>query len=120
MYVQGDVQLSGSILKELLSGEDQTNNLIVVENRYNYKNLAALATTTVKSTPGFLHSIIINTAGATGNTVTIYDNTAGSGTKIATIDATAVSQRIYNVQFTTGLTVVVANGTAADITVSYR
>jgi hypothetical protein len=120
MYVQGDVQLSGSILKELLSGEDQTNNLIVVENRYNYKNLNALATTTVKGTPGFLHAVIINKAGATGNTATLYDGPTAAGNIIATIDLTALSNRIYNVQFTSGLTVVLANGTSADITIAYR
>lgn len=108
-------------LASKIAGEDQDNDLIVTENRYNYKNLAANATTTVKSTPGFLHSLVINTPGATGNTVTLYDNTAGSGTKIATIDATAnVPTRIYNVQFATGLTVVIVNGTAADITITYR
>ena len=109
-------------LDPLISGEDQTNDLIKVENRYSHKNLAANATTTVKSTPGFLHSLVINKIGATANTITIYDNTAGSGTVIATIDSTIASAptRLYDVQFTTGLTVVIASGTAADITLSYR
>ena len=56
------------------------------------------------------------------NTATVYDNTAGSGTKIATIDTTlgrAVAL-ILDVAFATGLTVVTATGTAADLTVAYR
>jgi hypothetical protein len=86
----------------------------------NYSNLSANGTTTVKSGAGLLHSLCINTKGATGNTATLYDNTSGSGTKIATIDTTAqVQTLLYDVGFTTGLTIVLATGTSADITVSY-
>jgi hypothetical protein len=85
-----------------------------------YQNLSANGTTTIKSGEGVLHAIAINTKGATGNTATIYDNTSGSGTKIATIDTTSQIQTLlYDINFTTGLTVVLASGTAADITVSY-
>jgi hypothetical protein len=85
-----------------------------------YQNLSANATTTIKSGEGVLHAIAINTKGATGNTATIYDNTSGSGTKIATIDTTSQIQTLlYDINFTTGLTIVLASGTAADLTVSY-
>lgn len=88
----------------------------------SYKNLAANATTTVKTGAGTLDSIVINTVGASANTITVYDNTAGSGTKIATVDGTIAggTRIIYNVAFTTGLTIVIATGTAANITVVYR
>jgi hypothetical protein len=120
MAVAGAISINQ--LRQLLSGEDQTNDLIKVENRYTHKNLAANATTVVKNTPGFLHSLVINKIGATANTITIYDNTTGSGTIIATIDSTIANAptRLYDVEFTTGLTVVIASGTAADITLSYR
>lgn len=86
----------------------------------SFSNLAANATTTIKSGPGVLAWVSINTKGATGNTLTIYDNTAASGTKIATIDTTAQLGQIYfGVTFSTGLTVVSATGTAADFTVGY-
>lgn len=52
---------------------------------------------------------------------TIYDNTAGSGTKIGTIDTTAgVQTFLYDVAFSTGLTIVTAAGTASDMTLSYK
>lgn len=88
---------------------------------FAYSNLKANATTTVKSGSGLLHGITINDAGAASNTCTVYDNTAGSGTTIATIDTVELNGRtlIYDVRFATGLTIVLATGTAADITVAY-
>jgi hypothetical protein len=86
----------------------------------NYSHQNALGTTVVKSGAGLLHSICINTKGATSNTVTVYDNTAASGTVIAVIDTTSqVQTLLYDIGFTVGLTVVLAAGTSADITVSY-
>jgi hypothetical protein len=86
----------------------------------NYSNLTANGTTTIKSGPGLLHTITINTKGASSNTATVYDNTSGSGTKIATIDTTAqVQTLLFDIAFTTGLTIVVASGTAGDLTVTY-
>jgi hypothetical protein len=87
----------------------------------SYQNLNANGTTVIKSAPGWLHSLTINTKGASGNTATIYDNTAASGTKIATIDTTAqIQSLLFDAAFTTGLTIVLATGTAADLTVSYQ
>lgn len=89
---------------------------------HSFKNIASNATTTVKSGTGRLVALVFNKAGASSNTATLYDNTAGSGTKIATLDTTTVVAPVavnYNLQFDTGLTVVTATGTAADITVVY-
>lgn len=88
----------------------------------SFLNIAGAATTTVKSGSGTLDRIAINKAVATG-VITVYDNTAGSGTKIATITNPAVlldTQRgiDYGLAFTTGLTVVTS--AADDITVIYR
>lgn len=85
-----------------------------------FSNLAANATTTLKIGKGWLRGVTINTKGASANTLTIYDNTAGSGTKIATIDTTVGGEFNYDLQFNTGLTVVMATGTAADITVTWK
>jgi hypothetical protein len=86
-----------------------------------YNHISTNATTVVKSGAGVVHSITINTKGASANIATVYDNTAGSGTVIAIIDTTGnVGTIILDVGFYTGLTVVTATGTSADITVSYR
>lgn len=103
--------------------EDNTNEVAKVEQRFSYENivLAAPTTTVVKSSAGFLHSITFNKPATTG-VVTIYDNTAGSGTKIGTITTGGNVRRItllYDVAFATGLTIVTSVA-AQDITVSYR
>jgi hypothetical protein len=87
---------------------------------YSFANITTDTTTALKTGPGFLHNVCINTPAATG-TVTIYDNTAGSGTKIGTITSYASVPICYHydVAFWNGLTVVTATA-APDITVSFR
>lgn len=88
---------------------------------YAFSNITAnTAGLTLKSGAGTLHSVTINTAGAAANVLTLYDNTAASGTKIATIDTTTARTLTYDLAFATGLEAVVATGTAADITVTYK
>lgn len=90
---------------------------------WKYENITTDTTTDVNSGEGILHSITINTPIAS-SVITVYDNTAASGTKIATITlpATLVSQgpmtALYDVTYTTGLTIVTGTG-ASDVTVSY-
>lgn len=92
------------------------------EQPWQYKNitLAAPTTTVIKASPGYLHAVCINTQANTG-TITVYDNTAASGTKIATITSITGQGQcwIYDVAFWTGLTVVTATA-APDVTVSFR
>lgn len=109
-------------LGTLIAGEDLTNNRLDVEQHFGYSTeITANTTTTVKSGAGFLHTVYINQKGASSNTATLYDNTAGSGTVIATIDTTAnVGSIVYDVAFSTGLTIVTATGTAPHLGVSYR
>lgn len=82
-----------------------------------FKNINSATTTVVKVGGGMLHSITINTpvAGA----ITVFDNTAASGTIIGLVTTTANSQGtlIYDCEFRTGLTILTA--TANDITVNY-
>jgi hypothetical protein len=90
---------------------------------FQYANitLAAPTTTTLKSSPGVLHCITLNKPAATG-VITIYDNTAASGTTIGTITTPTSPQPVklcYDVAFWTGLTIVTATA-AQDITVSFR
>jgi hypothetical protein len=81
-----------------------------------YKNIAAAATTVIAGGPGRLSRIVVNGGTLTG-TITVYDNTAASGTKIATIGANQVVgyNFVYNCQFRVGLTVVTSAN--VDITV---
>ena len=86
-----------------------------------YLHLNANGTTTVKSGAGVLRRIVINTRGGLLNTLTIYDNTTATGAVIAVIDTAAAGGEFgYELDFTTGLTVVLASGTAADITIIYE
>lgn len=83
---------------------------------YLNSNIATNTTTTVKSGVGVLHSIVVNTTAA--GAITIYDNTAGSGTKIGTMKASiAEGTYLFDTLFSTGLTIVTAG--ASDITVTY-
>ncbi len=94
---------------------------LTVQLSYLFANVTAGGATTVKSGAGTLRSVTINTKGTIASTVTIYDNTAGSGTKIGTIDSLTLSgQFAFDVAFATGLTVVTTGTAAPDITVAYR
>lgn len=69
--------------------------------------ITTAATTTFKQGPGLLHRITLNDPG--GTLITIYDNTAGSGTTLAVINTPAQANPVtlqYGIQFSTGLTVV--------------
>ena len=85
-------------------------------------HLNANATTAINANPGFLHTITINTAGAAANTITVYDHPSGVGNVLAVIDSVAVGKTTYvfDCKFLLGLTIVIATGTAADITVTWR
>lgn len=87
---------------------------------YNFTNIAAQATTVIRTGNGVLHTICFNKPVAT-SVLTIYDGVDTNGTKIATITIPASPQTptlIYDVTFRTGLTIVM--GTAdMDITVSW-
>lgn len=84
---------------------------------HQYNNISTNTTTTVKTGAGTLHAITVNTTAA--GTITVYDNTAGSGTKIATLPSNAVvGTYLYDIKFQTGLTIVTAAG--SNITVSFH
>ena len=85
-------------------------------------NISTATTTTVKSGGGVLVRIVCNKAVASG-VITIYDNTAGSGTLIGTITepATLLATQWmldYGCGFATGLTIV--TGQADDLTVIWQ
>lgn len=93
------------------------------EGGASFSNITTATTTTVKSGAGTFHKLCINTYAASA-TITIYNNTTATGTKILTITnpLTLLSEgpncAIYDAYFSTGLTVVTTG--VQDITVVYR
>lgn len=84
----------------------------------SFTGITTNTTTTVKSGAGVLYAIIVNTTAA--GTITVYDNTAASGTKIATLKS-SIGEGVYSYMgaaFGTGLTIVTA--ASSDITVLWN
>lgn len=82
---------------------------------WGYQSLTASATTVVKTGAGQLYGYICGTA--TGN-ITIYDNTAASGTVILATSALVVGKTTFACGFNTGLTIVLSG--AGVVTALYR
>jgi len=130
--VQGltDTQLRASAVPvsaaslPLPTGAATESTLAALNNKFNtnsFSNINTNTTTTVKSGAGVLKRIVVNKVGALSNTCTIYDNTTATGTIIGTIDPVHTQMVFeYDLAFSIGLTIVTANGTAADITVIYK
>ena len=130
--VQGltDSQLRASAVPVSLSssplptGAATESTLAALNNKFNtnsFSNINTNTTSTVKSGAGVLKRIVVNKVGASSNTCTIYDNTTATGTIIGTIDPVHTQMVFeYDLAFSIGLTIVTANGTAADITVIYK
>lgn len=87
----------------------------------SYTHISTNTSTQVKTGAGYLFGISINTAGASSNVATIYDNTSCATTVIAVIDTTAIGNVDYKgLKFATGICITTATGTAADLTVVYK
>ena len=115
----GQNTMSASVPVVLASNH---SDIVTKKSASSYAHLNSTGTTTIKSGAGILRRVVVNTRGGITNTLTIYDNTSGSGTVIAAIDTVngVLGHFEYNVAFSTGLTVVNATGTSADITVIYE
>lgn len=101
-------------LPQKIAGEDLVNDVQKVEQRFQYANLTAAA---VKTGAGVLHAIVVNSTAA--GTISVFDNSAASGTTIATLKA-SIGEASYrfDAAFATGLTVVLAG--ASNVTIVYR
>lgn len=116
---------SGQITQTLQAGEDQTNDVQKVEERYSYST-GATGDTVVKASAGFLHSVTCGSdAAATAGTLAIRDATAaGAGTIVFTwtFTTTEVQPRtlVFDAVMATGI--VLDFTTTADVTctASYR
>lgn len=108
-----------------IAGEDLINKVLKVEQRFVYTRptpATAATTTVIKTTAGFLKKIIIGSKSAGTGKVTIYDNSAASGTVISVLDTDTIIGAVeFDCTFSTALTIATTlTTTAADITVIYR
>jgi hypothetical protein len=107
-----------------LAGEDTVAGVMKVEHRYSYAFVQS--DTAVKSTAGFLHALTFSCADAapTAGSITVYDNTAASGTKIFEHTFTTTAFMPFSVlidaTFGTGLYVDFTTTADVNVTVSYR
>lgn len=116
--------ISGSVTATI-SGSvaaSQSGDWYMRDAGWSFRNIAGASTTVVKSGAGVLHMLVINKPIGLG-TITLYDNTAASGTKIATLTnpLAILQQQVpiqYDIAFNNGLTVVTS--AADDVTVSFR
>jgi hypothetical protein len=91
----------------------------LAQNGNSYRNITTSTTTVVFASTVVLNTVTVNTKGTVASAVVIYDNTAASGTKIATIDSlNHAGTYIFEAVCLTGLTIVTTG--APDITVTYR
>lgn len=119
--VSGNLKVTNATLQ---AGEDLTNDLQKVENRYSYTRLAADGQ--VKAGAGFIHTLTFACADAapTAGSIIVYDSLTETGTVIysETFDTTAFRgySVLLDVSFATGC--YVGFTTTADVgcTVSYR
>jgi len=85
----------------------------------SFKNIAANGNSQVKTGPGTLQGVIVNTLGVT-STLALYDGTSASGTPIATINTAQAFGEEFNLAFATGLFAVTAGGTPANVTITFE
>ena len=84
-----------------------------------YCNSNVNETRTLVTGPVYLKRVVINDTGTAGSFITIYDNTAGSGTLVGKIDSTTDSVRMYDVDLANGLTYVTTGG-PGNFTIIYQ
>lgn len=115
--LQGDLHGNTLISQgTLIHGEDETFDVMKVSTRYASAYISTATTTVVKSGEAILGRIIVN--GGTTGTITVYDNTAASGSVIADFDTTnALAVYEFGCICSTGITIVTS--AATKLTVLY-
>ena len=88
-----------------------------MSNSYLNKYISTATDTVVKTGRGKLHTITVGETAA--GAITVYDNTAASGTIVAVFKASVAEQSfVLDVSFETGLTITTA--AASKLSVSYE
>jgi len=81
---------------------------------YSNTAISTATTTTLKSGSGCLGFITVT--GGTAGTIVVYDNTAASGTVIASFSSTnALQTYMFQCEFNTGLTIVTSAATLLSV-----
>ncbi len=113
-----DNQRNTKVVEQYAPGyEDNVNNIAKVNQVFTPTYISTATTTVIKTSAGLLHTLVVN--GGTTGTIIVYDNTAASGTIIASFDTTnALATYTFNATFATGLTVVTS--AATKLTVTWR
>lgn len=123
------VQTGGSALPvtqdTLIAGEDLTNNVIKVEQRFSYTRVAAaVGTTVIKASAGFLHTVTLNGAATATNVTRLIDSASGTSSAIiavpAATTATVPTTLTYDVNFANGLVIEAITAAGSDMTISWR
>ena len=100
-----------------IAGENITRDVLRVEPRNTSTYISTATTTTCATGVGTLHTITVE--GGTAGTIIVYDNTAGSGTILASFDSTnALETYTFDVAFSTGCTVVTSAATKLTVSAS--
>lgn len=115
-----DVDASGklevTLATAIMEGVDGINSY---PPRSSFVNISAnTAGTVVKASAGFLLGIIINTAGVT-NVLTIYNHASATTNKFGAYSANAQVYLPVQAYMSNGIYIVLAGGTAADLTLVY-
>jgi len=95
------------------------NGELLTKEQNNHRRITGAATTVIKSGAGYLRRVVIS--GPANSTITLYDNTAGSGTIIAVINSSNGGDPTYleyGINFSIGLTVV-TTGAGSNYNVLY-
>lgn len=110
-YRDEDVPLQ-TVLASRIAGEDLVNDWLRVLVQSNWQRITTTGTTVIKSSPGKIIAIVCATPAANAS-LTVYDNTAASGTVkgVATLPATLLSDGLKSsflggAKMDTGITVV--------------
>lgn len=122
VFVAGDtvaVHIPGPVndLRKKIRGEREDHDVMAVEHQFTPYNITAAATTIIMTTETAIHTLVINKT-LTG-TVTVYNSSTGSGSKIATYAVGTTPQSFeFDGLLANGLTIVTS--AADDITANYR
>ena len=127
-FATPDLRVGSQILN---TGGNTTNNTLVSRGKAisrigvnnaipRFFRIISSGTFIIKNSSGRLKHVTINRKGAGSATIDIYNNTAGSGDIIASIDTQVVQGTVtYDCTFDIGLTLVVS-GVNVGLTVSYE
>ncbi|MBI2843882.1 MAG: hypothetical protein HYX78_10825 [Armatimonadetes bacterium] len=86
----------------------------------SFLNISTSGEHSIKTTPGILQRVTINTAGSSDSAVELYDNTEGSGTLVATISTATRGTVEFFAACGVGITAVVSGSTVADVTIIFE